>query len=97
MTDTQRTFSHAGRLPAQLSLFDPSQKKASHKRQAYQAGINPHAELTVLSYGGGQDSTAILYKIIHDPAFKSHYVPGKLLVVRAPGMNTCIPISMWPM
>ena len=36
---------------------------------------------TILSFGGGQDSTAILLKIIHDPDFKAKYVEGKLLVV----------------
>jgi len=37
--------------------------------------------LTVLSYGAGQDSTAILYKLIHDPAFRAKYVEGHLLVL----------------
>lgn len=40
-------------------------------------------ELTVLSFGGGQDSTALLYKIIYDPAFKAKYVKGDLLVIMA--------------
>lgn len=39
--------------------------------------------LTVLSFGGGQDSTAILYKIAYDDAFRSRYVEGDLLVVMA--------------
>ena len=37
--------------------------------------------LTVLSYGGGQDSTAILLKLIHDREFRQQYAPGRLLVV----------------
>lgn len=37
--------------------------------------------ITVLSFGGGQDSTAILYKIIKDPIFRALYVKGELLVV----------------
>lgn len=37
--------------------------------------------LTVLSYGGGQDSTAILIKLIHDPKFRAKYAPEKLIVV----------------
>jgi hypothetical protein len=46
--------------------------------------INPvQTELTVLSFGGGQDSTAILVKLIHDQAFRSHYAPGELIVVMA--------------
>ena len=40
-------------------------------------------ELTILSFGGGQDSTAILYKIIYDPAFRAKYVKGKLIVIMA--------------
>lgn len=39
--------------------------------------------LTVLSYGGGQDSTAILYKLIYDKAFYNKHVSGTLLVVMA--------------
>lgn len=41
------------------------------------------AELTVLSFGGGQDSTAILYAYIYDPAFRLVYGIKKLLVVIA--------------
>lgn len=37
--------------------------------------------LTVLSYGAGQDSTALLYKIVYDPEFRAQYVAGHLLVV----------------
>ena len=37
--------------------------------------------VTLLSYGGGQDSTAILYRIMLDPAYRKKYVTGKLLVV----------------
>lgn len=38
-------------------------------------------KLTILSYGGGQDSTAILYKLIHDPIFRLEYAPDDLIVV----------------
>jgi hypothetical protein len=38
-------------------------------------------ELTVLSFGGGQDSTAILYKLIFDSTFRQRYAPGRLVVV----------------
>lgn len=41
------------------------------------------AALTVLSYGGGQDSDAILKKIMYDPEFASKYVKGKLIVIMA--------------
>ena len=37
--------------------------------------------LTVLSFGGGQDSTAILYKLIYDKSFYERYVSGDLLVL----------------
>ena len=39
--------------------------------------------LTVLSFGGGQDSTAILYKILYDEEFKRKYVAGDLIVIMA--------------
>lgn len=39
--------------------------------------------LTVLSYGGGQDSTALILKAIHDNDFISKYIPGDLLIVMA--------------
>lgn len=39
------------------------------------------SKLTVLSYGAGQDSTAILYKLALDPAFRERYAPGALVVV----------------
>tara|TARA_R110000772_G_C13310332_1_gene440580 strand:- start:11685 stop:12596 length:912 start_codon:yes stop_codon:yes gene_type:complete len=44
-------------------------------------------ELTMLSYGGGQDSTAILYKIINDSWFRAKYVKGDLIVVMADTKN----------
>lgn len=37
--------------------------------------------LTVLSFGGGQDSTYILYRIIRDPEYRAQFVKGHLLVV----------------
>lgn len=39
--------------------------------------------LTVLSFGGGQDSTAILLMCLHNKYFRDLYAPGKLLVVMA--------------
>ena len=39
--------------------------------------------LTVLSFGGGQDSTAILYRLLHDPMARARYAPGELLVLMA--------------
>jgi hypothetical protein len=40
-------------------------------------------ELTVLSFGGGQDSTALLYKYAFDPDFRARYAPGRFLVIMA--------------
>lgn len=34
-----------------------------------------------ISFGGGQDSTAILYKIVLDKSFRECYVKGKLIVL----------------
>jgi len=44
-------------------------------------------KLTMLSFGGGQDSTAILLMLIHDKAFREKYAPGKLIVVMADTRN----------
>lgn len=38
-------------------------------------------ELTILSFGAGQDSTYILYKIIRDSFYRAKFVKGKLIVV----------------
>jgi 3'-phosphoadenosine 5'-phosphosulfate sulfotransferase (PAPS reductase)/FAD synthetase len=42
---------------------------------------NNMAKLTVLSFGGGQDSTAILYKYIYDADFRAKYAPEDFLVI----------------
>lgn len=44
-------------------------------------------KLTVLSYGVGQDSTAILVRILHDIQFRKKYVKGHLIVVTADTKN----------
>ncbi|HVA28089.1 MAG TPA: hypothetical protein VNF68_07905 [Candidatus Baltobacteraceae bacterium] len=36
--------------------------------------------LSVLSFGGGQDSTALLYMYLYDRAFRERYAPGEFLV-----------------
>lgn len=43
--------------------------------------------LTVLSFGGGQDSTAILYKLMYDLEFKQKYANGDLIIVMADTRN----------
>lgn len=57
----------------QLSLIDINEelKKENHRE----------SQLTVLSYGGGQDSTALLYKLVFDIQFRKTYAPNDLLVV----------------
>jgi len=42
---------------------------------------NPDPQLTFLSFGGGQDSFAILYKLIKDNEFRKEYAPNDLVVV----------------
>ena len=44
-------------------------------------------KLTVLSFGGGQDSTAILYKLVHDKDFREEYAPNDLIVIMADTAN----------
>lgn len=41
----------------------------------------PAPQLTLLSFGGGQDSWAILYKLIKDQKFRQDYAPNDLVVV----------------
>jgi len=41
------------------------------------------SKLTILSYGGGQDSTTLLYKYVFDPEFKKIYAPNDFLVLFA--------------
>lgn len=43
----------------------------------------PRRPLTLLSFGGGQDSTAILYRILHEPGLRQAVAPGDLVVVMA--------------
>lgn len=42
---------------------------------------DPDPQLTMLSFGGGQDSWAILYKLIKDKVFRKRYAPNDLVVV----------------
>jgi hypothetical protein len=42
-----------------------------------------NSNLTVLSFGGGQDSTTILLKLIFDKKFRIQYAPNNLLVLFA--------------
>ncbi len=40
-------------------------------------------QLTILSFGGGQDSSTILFKLIFDKEFRAKYAPNDLLVLMA--------------
>lgn len=42
---------------------------------------SPSRTITLLSYGGGQDSKALLLLYIHDAAFRARYAPDLFLVV----------------
>jgi 3'-phosphoadenosine 5'-phosphosulfate sulfotransferase (PAPS reductase)/FAD synthetase len=45
--------------------------------------MNAKDGLTVLSFGGGQDSHALLYRYAFDPDFRAKYAPGRFLVIMA--------------
>jgi len=49
--------------------------------------MSKNKQLTVLSYGIGQDSTAILFKLHHDKEFNEKNVKGQLIVVAADVKN----------
>ena len=44
-------------------------------------GITGNRRLTILSFGGGQDSTALLYKYIYDLNFRALYAPEDFIVI----------------
>lgn len=56
-------------------------RSVSKNSKRNQPPLRIKRDLTVLAFGGGQDSTCILYKIILDPAFRSKWVSGDLLVL----------------
>jgi len=69
----------------QLSLFDKVEKeKITPEMVAARATADrekePNPQLTLLSFGGGQDSFAILYSMINDKAFRKKYAPNDLVV-----------------
>ncbi len=63
---------------------------AAKKPKGPVAVVVPEAaepELTVLSLGGGQDSTELLYRLVFDDGFRARYAPRKLVVVFADTMD----------
>lgn len=53
----------------------PAKRQTKRKTKA----IEP--QLTILSLGGGQDSTYLFYRLIYDKRFRKKYAPGDLLVI----------------
>lgn len=49
--------------------------------------LKKEQDLAVLSFGGGQDSTTILYKLCYEQDFRQKYAPGDLIVVMADTKN----------
>ena len=72
--------------PTQLELFSEivEKKKITPDQVANYLTIQrenePEPQLTMLSFGGGQDSFAILYKLINDPVFRKKYAPNDFFV-----------------
>ena len=62
---------------AQLPLFETALPEVT----SYQEPLLHPSELTVLSFGGGQDSSSLLYMLALDPAFRARYAPRNLLVI----------------
>lgn len=73
-------------MDSQLSLFNEvtnsdvtAENIAVHLKNLREAEKEP--QLTMLSFGGGQDSFAMLYSFIHDKEFRSKYAPNDFIVV----------------
>ncbi len=70
------------------TISPAAEKRKSKARARARARIrllelNEKKELTVLSFGGGQDSTALLYEAIYNPKFAAKYIKGDFLVIMA--------------
>ena len=59
---------------------DAPDTKWTGLRLQEEAGM-PFDEVTVLSFGAGQDSTALLHRLHYDPTWRAKYAPGRLIVV----------------
>ena len=70
----------------QLALFAEVENKPTLTKENIANHIRvlrenePEPQLTMLSFGGGQDSFCILYKMIHDKAFRKRYAPNDFFV-----------------
>lgn len=66
---------------AKKKLTEAQKDQAAKTIAAMHDGSRVTSELTSLSFGGGQDSTTILLKLIFDKDFRKKYAPGALVVV----------------
>lgn len=60
----------------------PETRQAAQSR-LFAGGYRQPEELTILSLGLGQDSTALVLKILNDPGFRESWAPGRLACVFA--------------
>src|SRR5947209_9076856 len=70
----------------QYGMFDGAHDAPAYrwesKRAQEQAGV-PLSDVTVLSFGAGQDSTYLFHRLWYDADFRRQYAPGRLYVVHA--------------
>jgi 3'-phosphoadenosine 5'-phosphosulfate sulfotransferase (PAPS reductase)/FAD synthetase len=64
-----------------ISLPLATKKRKVHPTPQLFSPDDHHPKLTVLSFGGGQDSTAILYMLAFNKMFRRLWAPNDLLVV----------------
>jgi hypothetical protein len=65
-----------------LPLFTPKQRKPV-QTPVLRKPTSYRPKLTVLSFGGGQDSTAILYMLVFNQTFRRIWAPEDLLVIQS--------------
>jgi len=74
------------KVATNISEKRAKKKTAQTKKEGGSIDLFPpsgNKELTILSYGGGQDSTALFYKYVYDAEFRKKYAPGDFAVVMA--------------
>ncbi|CAE7860169.1 unnamed protein product [Symbiodinium microadriaticum] len=69
------------RLGAKLVTLALNEPELLRKHRRTNMIAQAKTELTVLSFGAGQDSTAILYMLAYDKKFRRKYAPGRLVVL----------------
>ena len=76
----------AKKVAQKISEMRSKKKTLAVKKEGGSIDMFPPSgdkELTILSYGGGQDSTALFYKYVYDADFRKKYAPGHFAVVMA--------------